>query len=68
MSLDFPRAWEIAKATAFDFHDTACSFKATKGGVLCDCHVINQHPEKTSETFYGRGGKPILTNTGESDG
>lgn len=43
--MDFPRAWAIARGTDFFRHDPKCSYAISKGGVLCDCHVLTQHPE-----------------------
>ncbi len=43
--MDFPRAWEISRATPVDDHDPRCSYRQHTGGFLCDCHVITAHPE-----------------------
>lgn len=57
MSLDFPRAWQLARAVDFSDHHPACSFVKTRGGILCDCDVINQHPEflDKSKMFTSEG-------------
>ena len=58
MSVDFPRAWEITRATAPEYHDTNCSYRTNDGCFLCDCHVLMQHPEVTDDILQGRGGVP----------
>lgn len=45
MALDFPRAWQLARAAAITDHSPQCSFVVSDGGVLCDCHVLYQHQE-----------------------
>lgn len=45
MSMDFPRAWQIARATSMEAHEELCSYRAYCGGLLCDCYVITSHPE-----------------------
>lgn len=60
MSIDFPRAWEIARSVDPAYHHNKCSFNVTQGGVLCDCDVVNKHPEAEDETnFYGAGGEVV---------
>lgn len=57
MSIDFPRAWEIAATVAPEYHHNECSYNVSRGGVLCDCDVIHRHPEYTDKiNFYGAGG------------
>lgn len=46
--MDIPRAWEIARETAPEYHHNACSFNVTSGGMLCDCAVLTGHPEYVS--------------------
>ena len=43
--MDFPRAWEIARAAPLDKHHERCSFRQTGGALLCDCEVLTKHPE-----------------------
>lgn len=46
MSVDFPRAWQIARAVPPAEHPhPKCSFRQTGGGLLCDCEVLTEHPE-----------------------
>ncbi len=45
MSVDYPRAWEIARAVKPASHHPQCSFRLSEGGFLCDCDVLTQHPE-----------------------
>ena len=63
MSVDFPRAWEIARATAPEYHDPNCSYRSTGGACLCDCHVLNQHPEATDDILQGRRGVPCANES-----
>ncbi len=58
MSVDFPRAWEIARAVTPAEHDWRCSFALTAGAILCDCHVLTQHPEYTDDVLQTRSGEP----------
>lgn len=60
MTIDFSRAWEIARTVEPEYHHNKCSFNVTNGGVLCDCDVINKHPELLDKSnFYGVGGVVI---------
>lgn len=57
MSIDIPRAWEIARSVSPEYHHNACSFNVTNGGVLCDCDVIYKHAEYLDKAnFYGSHG------------
>ena len=40
--MDFPRAWEITRATPVADHHVDCSYQH---GMLCDCQVLTNHPE-----------------------
>lgn len=57
--MDFPRGWEIARNVPMEKHDPRCSFRQTKGGILCDCEVITKHPEyrtpRQPDPPYARG-------------
>ena len=59
MSVDFPRAWQIAKATPYGQHHPQCSYRTARGGFLCDCEVLWKHPEVTDDEFTGVDGKVI---------
>ena len=59
MSVDWPRGWEIAKSVPFKKHHPECSYRVTKGCIICDCDILNKHPEMKSCTFYGSKGIPI---------
>jgi len=56
MALDFPRSWQIAQTTPIEKHDPNCSYRITEGGLLCDCHVIYQHPEYKAKELYTTDG------------
>lgn len=49
MSCDFPRAWQIARSATWQEHNPKCSFHLSKGGCLCDCHILMKHPDFTDE-------------------
>jgi hypothetical protein len=49
-AIDFPRAWEIARAAPMAEHDPRCSFRQCDGAMLCDCPVLTAHPEYTTVT------------------
>lgn len=60
MSIDYPRAWEIAQAAPIAKHDPKCSYAQTGGALLCDCDVVFQHPETLDEdVLYTASGKPF---------
>jgi len=56
MSIDFPRTWEIARAASMEQHHPECSFRQTRGAILCDCAVINEHPEYLDDVLQTAGG------------
>jgi hypothetical protein len=59
MSVDIPRAWEICRATPMEQHDPRCSYRQLGGGgLLCDCHVLTQHPEFLDDVLQTCGGVP----------
>lgn len=58
MSVDFPRAWEIARATKRNKHHPECSYRTQRGGYLCDCEVLTEHPEYKDNVLQGAGGVP----------
>jgi hypothetical protein len=45
MSVDFPRAWQIARSVPWQEHDIDCSFFLTDAAILCDCPILTQHPD-----------------------
>lgn len=58
MSVDYPRAWEIARAAPMEQHDPKCSYRMHDGGFLCDCHVLTRHWEYLDDVLQTAGGKP----------
>lgn len=52
MSVDFPRAWEIARDVPMEMHINNCSFRMTNGALLCDCYVLYNHLEYNSKLLY----------------
>lgn len=53
--IDFPAAWEIARFYPMERHHPECSFRESKGGVLCDCDVLKWHtPMKVSKHLKGK--------------
>ena len=62
MSVDFPRAWELARAAPLDSHDPRCSYARTSGALLCDCHVVYQHHEYLDDVLQGSGGVPCVAS------
>ena len=53
MSIDFPRAWQIARSVPIEEHDHECSFRITTGALLCDCELITLHPEYLDDVLQG---------------
>lgn len=58
MSMDYPRAWQLARSVALVEHEEMCSFRQTTGGVLCDCRVITEHTEYKDDVLHGMDGVP----------
>jgi len=52
MSMDYPRAWQVARATLPGSHDQRCSYRQTTGGILCDCHIITKHAEYLDDELH----------------
>ncbi len=46
--MDFPTAWAYIREQHPDpaEHDPRCSWVQAQGGVLCDCHIINDEYER----------------------
>lgn len=65
MSVDFPRAWQIARAAPWVAHDPRCSFRDTHGCFLCDCQVLTEHPEYQDDVLHGVDGT-VLGVDGQS--
>lgn len=61
MSLNFPRAWELARAAPPAAHDPLCSYVQTSGALLCDltCPVISESLEFACEALHGKGGAVV---------
>uniref|UniRef100_A0A6M3K8D4 Uncharacterized protein n=1 Tax=viral metagenome TaxID=1070528 RepID=A0A6M3K8D4_9ZZZZ len=58
MSVDFPRAWQIAREAPFRFHNPECSYYIHGGGLLCDCYILTDHPEYKDNILQGIDGEP----------
>lgn len=68
MSVDFPRAWQIARATPAEHHNPKCSYRVGDGGLLCDCEIVTQHSEYLDDILQGVDGipcTPARADTGE---
>jgi hypothetical protein len=46
--MDFPSAWAFVREQHHDpkEHDPRCSWVQASGGILCDCHIINDEYER----------------------
>ena len=63
VSINYPRAWELAGEIDLAVHHPKCSYRQTSGALICDCHVLYQHPETLAlGIMYGAGGVIILTD------
>jgi hypothetical protein len=51
--IDYPRAWQIARAAPMDEHHPRCSYRQCSGGMLCDCPVLTSHPEYVADDEDG---------------
>jgi len=51
MSVDYPRAWQIARSVPISKHHPECSYRTEEGGLLCDCDILNKHQEVTDNTL-----------------
>lgn len=60
MSVDVPRAWEIARATPDESHDPRCSYRQSRGGLLCDCEVLTEHREFRDTVLQTYGGRDVV--------
>jgi hypothetical protein len=63
VSIDFPRAWELAAATDLPQHHPQCSYRQTERALLCDCDVLYKHPEMLDEAMHTRGGRILSVIT-----
>jgi hypothetical protein len=59
MSVDFPRAWQIAGEVDKGAHHPKCSYAY---GLLCDCDVLTKNPEYLSKDFFGKDGVLIRSD------
>jgi hypothetical protein len=61
VSIDFPRAWELARSTAPEDHHPECSYAVTGGAFVCDliCPVISENREFGCEAMHSRGGEVL---------
>ena len=60
MTVDYPRAWQIAEASPMRHHSKQCSYRQFDGGLLC-------HSEALDKELHGAGGK-VLVVRGQPDG
>lgn len=60
MSVDFPRAWQISQSVAIRKHNKKCSYRQTKGALLCDCDILYKHPDVIDDIFQTLDGIPII--------
>lgn len=51
MSVDFPRAWQIARSQPTNLHHEKCSYRQMRGGLLCDCEILTSHAEYQDEAL-----------------
>lgn len=65
MAIDFPRAWELARAALGHIHHPRCSYRQSSGALLCDlaCPAIADTPEFRCPALHGSGGK-VIRDTG----
>ena len=61
MSVDFPRAWQIAKSVNIEKHHPKCSYRQTDGCIICDCAVLTEHTEYLDDVLQGKDGIPQST-------
>lgn len=45
MSVDIPRAWQIARSQPINLHEEKCSHRQMGERFLCDCEILTSHPE-----------------------
>lgn len=53
MTVDYPRAWQIARTKPASKHHRKCSYRVTSGCVLCDCDVLMKHPDVLDSVMQG---------------
>jgi hypothetical protein len=62
MSVDYPRSWEITRASNMDDHHDECSWRVA--GMLCDCDVLMKHPETLDTRYmFVKGGEILGAGT-----
>ena len=61
MALDYPRAWQIARAAPLEAHHPQCSYVQFSGGFLCEtgCPVLADHSEFLCPAMHGTDGKVV---------
>ena len=57
--MDYPQAWAFVSTTKPEDHDAKCSWRATGGGLLCDCDVLKKEEAR-------RTGRSWLRNEAQS--
>jgi hypothetical protein len=57
MSVDFPRAWQIIRASRPEDHHPNCSY-VVSSCFLCDCGLLRRHPEYQDDILQGIDGIP----------
>jgi hypothetical protein len=65
VSVDFPRAWQIARGVPVLDHDPKCSYRVEDGGALCDCRVLTQHSDYLDSPLHSVRERGLIF-TGES--
>jgi hypothetical protein len=50
--MDFPEAWDYVRETELDEHATACSYRVTQGGMLCDCFILMDEYERRKAAVH----------------
>lgn len=60
MSVDFPRAWQIAREISYLKHRPKCSYRVTRGGMLCDCPILTDHSEYKDKVLHTLDGKRFI--------
>jgi len=58
MAVNYPRAWQLIEGTPFEIHHPNCSYVTSEGCILCDCDVLEKHPETLDpDNFYTLNGE-----------
>lgn len=61
MALDYPRAWQVARAAPIEAHHPKCSYVQFSGGFLCEtgCPVLADHPESQCVAMHSTDGTVV---------